>query len=70
MLFCRCSEVSFDGKTIRRVTLAKALDGLVEIDPDRLADQRRPAGAVDITQLGHCFPYPNSGLHQQQTIAL
>ena len=54
----------------QRVALAKALDGLVEIDADRLADQRRLAGAVDIAQPGHRHSHPNSGLHQRRRIAL
>ena len=39
------------------------LDDPVEIDADRLADQRRVAGAVDIARLGHPRSRPNSGPH-------
>ena len=53
----------------QRIALAKAIDGLVEIGPDRLADQRRFAGAMDIAQPGHRHSRPNSVPHRQRRIA-
>src|SRR6202040_3342325 len=36
------------------VTLAKALDNPIEVNADRVADERRLARAVDVAELRHC----------------
>src|SRR5208283_4862529 len=60
----------------QRVAIAKPLGGPVEIDPDRLADQRLRRCAMDITQPGHlvfllasaprvlCNPRPQQSLNR------